>query len=372
MQKRKRAQGPTGGQGNIGIAPDTQACASSSSPKRLRAGSVSVLRSSLLFAGLATGCAHGPEVQPVDQGSLQSTLGAAVAALNREAQGIQPMYRSRFAQDFLSAVPHLPGIVPRRVGDRSVDEWGYYYGTRAVASPSDSPIVYAHLLEILSQDGAERSALIGRRILDLHARSIGAARILAGAGADAAAALSDPVQHALYTQPGDQGIVPIYGRDVAGRVQVFLSGQPGDVSNVAAAGGGYDMVLSRGVLLRGTIHPSEAADPKTQQALGMSDDDYLRRLLGLLKPGGKLLVYNLCPAPAPIGQPYNPYADCRSPFSQAQWQAAGFRVRDFDRSDTPSARSLGKALGWDRPDLGPRAIDLENNLFALYTLVERP
>ena len=49
----------------------------------------------------------------------------------------------------------------------------------------------------------------------------------------------------------------------------------------------------------------------------------------------------------------------------------GFRVRDYDRSDTPAARSLGRALGWDRPDLGARAMDLESNLFALYTLVER-
>mgnify|MGYP001018374921 CR=1 FL=1 len=54
-----------------------------------------------------------------------------------------------------------------------------------------------------------------------------------------------------------------------------------------------------------------------------------------------------------------------------QLQGAGFRVRDYDRSDTPAARSLGRALGWDRPDLGARAMDLESNLFALYTLVER-
>lgn len=299
-------------------------------------------------------------------------VGAAVATLNREAQSIQSLYKSRFVQDFLSAVSHLPGIVPRRIGDRSVDEWGYYFGS--AASHSESPIFYAHLLEIVAQDGGERSALIGRRILDLHGRSIGPTRIFAGAGADAASLLSDPIQRVLYSQPGDQGAVPIYGRDVLGRVQLFFGTLPGDAQSLASVGGGYDLVFSRGVLLRGMIHPSEAADPKTQLALGMSDEDYLRRLLGLLKPGGKLLVYNLCPAPAPapIGQPYNPYADCRSPFTQAQWQAAGFRVRDFDRSDTPGVRSLGKVLGWDRPELGAQAIDLNNNLFAQYTLVERP
>jgi hypothetical protein len=303
-------------------------------------------------------------------GSSQAMIGAAVAAMNREATAIRPLYKSRFAQDFLSAVPHLPGIVPRRIAGGSVDEWGYYLG--ASQSPSESPIFYTHLLELVAQDGGERSALIGRRILDLHGRSIGPARILAGAGADAASLLSDPGQRTLYGQPGDQGAVPIYGRDVAGRVQLFFGGLAGDAQSFAALGGGYDLVFSRGVLLRGLIHPTEGGDAKAQLSLGMSDDDYLRRLLGLLKPGGKLLVYNLCPAPAPIGQAYNPAADCRSPFTQAQWQAAGFRVRDFDRSDTPGVRSLAKALGWDRPERGAQAIDVDANLFAQYTLVERP
>ena len=368
MRKRLRVHGPTPAERSstsLDGLPDGSRWA-----HRARCRVLSAALACATCAGLLSGCVHGPEVQPTTQGSPPSTLGAAVAAMNREAQTVQAMYKSRFAQDFLSAVPHLSALVPRRVGDRSVDEWEYYFG--ANPTPSESPIFYAHLLEIAAQDGGERSALIGRRVLDLHGRSIGPTRILAGAGADAVSLLSDPGQLALYSQPGDQGIVPIYGRDVAGRVQVLLGSLLGDAASFAAVGGGFDLVFSRGVLLRGTIHPSEATDPKTQRSLGMSDEDYLRRLFSLLKPGGKLLVYNLCPAPAPIGQPYNPYADCRSPFTQAQWQAAGFRVRDFDRSDTPGVRSLGKALGWDRPELAARAVDLDTNLFAQYTLVERP
>lgn len=334
--------------------------------RRFRSG---WLLSATLSLGAISGCVSGPEVQPM-QGPAQTSIGAAVAAMNREAIGLMAQYKTRMAGEFLAAVAHLPGVVPRRVADRSVDEWGYYYGDNT--GPSASPIFYAHLLELCAQDGGERSALIGRRVLDLHGRSIGAARILAGAGADAVSVLSDPAQRLLYSQPGDQGAVPIYGRDVAGRVQLFFAPPVGDASSFAALGGGYDVVFSRNVLMRGLIHPSEAVDPKTGLSLGASDEDYLRRLWGLLKPGGRLIVYNLCPAPAPIGQAYNPYADCRSPFSQAQWQAAGFRVRDFDRSDTPAVRAIGKALGWDRADLGSRAIDVDSNLFAQYTLVERP
>lgn len=312
-------------------------------------------------------CKSGPEIQ-APTSAEQATIGMAVSTINREAQAVRPLFKSRFALDFLQAAPQLPGVVPRRLGEVSADEFVYYYGPQP--GPSRSPIAYAHLLDLIAQDGNERSALIGRRLLDLHGQAIGAVRLLAGAGADATAVLSDPQQRLLYSQPGDQGQVPVYGREVAGRVSLVFGGLPGDAASFAAVGSGYDFVFSCSVLKRGLIHPTPPQP--AQLALGMSDDDYLRRLYALLKPGGRLLIYNLCPAPAPIGQPEKPEADCRNPFPQAQWQQAGFRVRDYDRSDTPAARSLGKALGWDRPDLGPRAIDLETNLFALYTLVERP
>lgn len=316
---------------------------------------------------LLSACKSGPEIA-TPSSAEQATIGTAVAAINREAQAVRPIFKSRMALDFLAAAPQLPGVVPRRVGEASVDEWVYYYGPQP--GPSSSPVAFAHFLDLIAQDGNERSALIGRRLLDLHGQGIGVVRLLAGAGADATTVLSDPQQRLLYGQPGDQGQVPVYGRDVAGRVSLVFGPAPGDAATFAALGGGYDFVVSRSLLKRGLIHPTTTQP--AQLSLGMSDDDYLRRLLGLLKPGGRLLIYNLCPAPAAAGQPDKPESDCRNPFPQTQWQQAGFRVRDYDRSDTPAARSLGKALGWDRADLGSRAIDLENNLFALYTLVERP
>jgi hypothetical protein len=41
----------------------------------------------------------------------------------------------------------------------------------------------------------------------------------------------------------------------------------------------------------------------------------------------------------------------------------------FDMDDSAAARAMGKALGWDK---GESASDLETNLFAHYTLLERP
>ena len=61
--------------------------------------------------------------------------------------------------------------------------------------------------------------------------------------------------------------------------------------------------------------------------------------------------------------------DGRCPFPIALWEKAGFKVRVFDRIDTKSAREKGHVLEWDR---GDGAMELRNDLFALYTLVEKP
>jgi hypothetical protein len=81
------------------------------------------------------------------------------------------------------------------------------------------------------------------------------------------------------------------------------------------------------------------------------------------------MIYNLCPAPAKPGQPYIPWADGRSPFSREIWERAGFRVIAFDQDDSEAARRMGRALGWHE---GGGGMDLENNLFAFYTLAEKP
>jgi hypothetical protein len=82
-----------------------------------------------------------------------------------------------------------------------------------------------------------------------------------------------------------------------------------------------------------------------------------------------VLIYNLSPAPSKPGEAYKPWADGKSPFSAAQWKAAGFKVLAFDRNDDEAARAMGHALGWDR---GPNPMDLTGDLFTHYTLVEKP
>ena len=134
-------------------------------------------------------------------------------------------------------------------------------------------------------------------------------------------------------------------------------------------GGGYDLFVSKNVLKRGYIHPSQPVDEKKTIKLGVDDEAFVRAVFALLNPGGRMLIYNLAPAPAPPGKPYIPWADGRSPFPRELFERVGFRVVAFEVDDTAAARAMAHALGWDR---GPEAMDLSRDLFGQYTLVEKP
>lgn len=301
------------------------------------------------MVGLAA-CASGPELAP---GSAQSqSIGAGVSRIQREAQAVRPLVRSGWANEYLDATARLTGLAPRRMGAESIDEVGYYY------AGGDSPAFFARLLDLFG-DGETRH-LVGRRFLELSYTAIAPLRILAHAGSLAVGVSASPRLRALYSFPGDQGDVPLFGRAELGRVTLVHGQFPSEPGSVQATGSGYDAVVVKNLLKRGFVHPTDAAPPGTQVNLGVSDEEYLDSLFKLLRPGGRLLVYNLCPPPSPPGQPYKPEADCRNPFSQAKWQGAGFRVRDYDRNDTPVAQSFSQVLG------------LPSEIYATYTLVERP
>jgi hypothetical protein len=164
----------------------------------------------------------------------------------------------------------------------------------------------------------------------------------------------------LYSGPEDQGSA---GK---GRVALAIGRYPADEAVRARVGGGLDLFLSKNTLKRGYVHPDSGRAPID---LGMGAAAFLKTLHAALKPGGYVLIYNLGPAPSPPGQPYKAMADIRTPFSRADWEAAGFRVEALDRDDTGAARAMAAALGWDK---GAGAMDLQKDLFATYTLARRP
>lgn len=329
------------------------------------------------------GCASQPQLNsPADAASI----GRGVARLGREADGVRSLVRTRWAAELIAAVPSLPTVPPRRLyrtadGSRYygeleaqalsasqraallpelVDETGYYYGDGA------SPLFYARLLDLLAEGTV--AGMPGRRFLIWRSESIAAPRLLAVGGAAAIGLNPSPRLRALYSQPGDQGAVPLAGREVSGQVTLV----PSDLQAGGSVGQPVDGILVRNVLKRGYVHPAEPAQatpsaaPAQPIGLGGSDEEFVRSLYNALKPGGRLILYNLCPPLRP-GQPYDPDSDCRNPIAREVWQAAGFRVRDYDRSDTPAAREFGKALGFGE---GAAAANLDE-LSATYSLLER-
>ena len=303
-----------------------------------------------------------------------------VSVLGAEATALRPLFRSALARAFLDATPRLPRIEPRvvfcdsartrcwtaaeaaalpdtlraRLVERLLDE-RFYYVTRY-----GSPLAYARALEILSQAGLRD--LRGKRVADFGYGTIGHLRLMAQLGADAHGIDVDPMLRALYA--ADAGTLP------GGRGSIALHhGQwPATPELAAEVGDGYDLFLSKNTLKHGYIHPAEPVNPRMLVHLGADDSTYVAALARTVKPGGLALIYNLCPAPAPAGKPYIPWADGRCPFDRALLERAGFEALAFDRDDSPAARAMGRALGWDK---GERPMDLEHDLFATYTLLKR-
>jgi hypothetical protein len=279
------------------------------------------------------------------------------AAIRAEAAALRPLVDSDVARRFVDAAAQLPPVAKRTVrvgGKRRVIDEEYFYTTRY-----GSPLAYARPLDLLARAGFDEVA--GRTVVDFGYGGIGQLMMLASLGATAVGVDVDPLLRAMYAERD--------GRFGAGTLRTVDGRWPADPIVRATVGGGYDLFLSKNVLKRGYIHPEQPVPERQTIRLGVDDEAFLRAVFEALKPGGRMLIYNLAPAPAPPGKPYIPWADARSPFPRELYERVGFRVDAFDVDDTAAARVMARALGWDR---GPEAMNLERDLFALYTLVERP
>jgi hypothetical protein len=339
----------------------------------------------LLFLAACTPEAPPPVSPPAPTSTAAPAPPAkesTVDEIRREARALDPSVRTGLAKEFLAAAAGLPHEAPRRLWHDA--EKKHYYTDADAARLADAdrralvaqdvdeelfyvarfgtPIAYARPLEILGQ---ERGALAGKRVLDFGFGQIGQLRMFASMGAKATGIDVEPLLQALHSAPGDQGS---FG-DRGGEIRMLFGFFPADTKLRDAAGGGYDLFLSKNVLKRGYIHPERPAEEKHLIRLGVDDETFVRTVHGMLVPGGRALIYNLAPAQAPPDKPYIPWADGRCPFARELWEKAGFKVIEFDRDDTAAARAMGHTLGWDQ---GEDKMDLEHDLFGTYTLVEKP
>jgi SAM-dependent methyltransferase len=234
-------------------------------------------------------------------------------------------------------------------------------------------------LDLVAQAGL--SEIAGKRVLDFGYGLIGAPRLLASLGADVTGVDINPDLHAAYSFPGDQGPMSAdktRPQGLPGHLRLVLGRFPAEPLVRAAVGTGYDLIIAKNVLKNGYIHPEKPVEkPRHKFLLGVSDEDFVRTLALILNPYGRIIIYNLTPAPAKDDQPYKPWADGRCPFSEALFQRHGLRVvpPGLDRPDSPFVRQMGKLMGWDQPDPRPphdKGMDLENDLFASFTIIEKP
>ena len=321
---------------------------------------------------------------------------AATVVLQRladEAEALRPIAQSPLTRRFLDATRSLPAVSPRtlylnettreyfsaarkaalpatarnKLVEVQLDEYRYYF------TKYGSPLAYLRPLDLAAANGI--GDVVGKRILDFGYGGIGQLRLLASLGAHVTGIDPDSYLEALYSAERDQGAVPPAAgtrRGHPGTITLAHGYWPKDPRMVERVGRGYDLIVSKNTLKKGYIKPERKIDKRQQIDLGVSDDIFLKAIHDTLNPGGNLVIYNLYPKQSEARSAYNPQADARSPYSREQFEKAGLRVLAFNVEDHASARSLGRALKWDRNEKGEVTSDLDASLFAMFSILARP
>jgi hypothetical protein len=315
--------------------------------------------------------------------------------LRAEAGRLLPMTRTQSGQKFLIAASWLPLVDDREVyydkPNRKAltpDQWKalpeearsafekvtlteqFYYHTRY-----GSPMAYSRAIDLICESEGgdlkrERSLMSGKKLLDYGFGGIGHLRLLASLGIDVHGIEIDELLKAYYSDPTDTGEIEgalFGGREgPKGRITLHYGKFPADAAIAEAVGGGFDYIISKNTLKKGYVTPEQEVDPRAKVDLSVPPEEFLSKLVSIMNPGGKLMIYNISPKQNP--DKFIPWADGRCPWPREMLEKHGLRVLEFDRDDSAHARRMGEALEWN---IGANAMDLENNLFAMYTLVEK-
>ncbi len=311
-----------------------------------------------------------------------------------QSAALKPLVKSPMATNFLDAVRILPQPQPRtiyRTKDRSKAINANDYSKlspeqKAEYAPREcspdfyyftgygSPLVYARVLDVLAPVLPKRpEAMLGAlKLLDFGYGTIGHLKLLAACGADARGVDVEPMFAALYSEPGDIGLDTSHFRsqnESVGSVEIFTGRWPAEPALVTAIGGSYDIISSKNTLKAGYIHPTRPVDERFLVKLGVTDEEFLVATFKSLNSGGTFIIYNICPAQAPLDKPYLPHADGKSPFTQDQFIAAGFKILAFDVDDQAAILDYWLALGYNE---GKSREETAKDIFAWYTIVRKP
>lgn len=312
---------------------------------------------------------------------------SGIQRLRDEAKAVKSFVHSKLAQEFVEAAWQMPHVTPRKIyrddatrktiseadykkmaeEDRkklreiAVDDTLYYY------TKYGTPLAYCRPLEILSEAGF--TSVKDKKIVDFGYGGVGHLRMLASLEAETIGIDVDPFLPAIYCDEHDQGLVHSKSKTgKPGRVTLLNGHWPADEKVHAAAGGSWDLFVSKNTLKNGYLHPARPVDKRMLVDLGVSDDKFVEDVFKNLKPGGYFMIYNICPAPAPADKPYIPWADGQCPFPREMLEKAGFKVLAFDKKDDEQVRIMAHLLGWDE---GEGAMKLKDDLFAWYMLARK-
>jgi len=282
--------------------------------------------------------------------------------------GDRQIYTNREKRSLISEQEYeaLPADQKAGYTARSFSQKDYYY-TRY-----GSPLAYVRLVDLLATREDGQNFIKGKRVLDYGFGTIGHLRLLALLGADVTGVEVDPTLRAAYTAPFDTGIITgaPFPDDAApdGTLNLVFGSFPKDAAVAEAVGQGYDLIVSKNTLKNGYINPEQKVDKRMLVDLGVPRAEFLKDVATRLKPGGLFLIYNICPAQKKEPEKWIPWADGRCPFPREEFDAAGLEILALDADDTAAAREVGAALEWDQ---GPQPMDLQNDLFAHYTLARK-
>jgi SAM-dependent methyltransferase len=204
------------------------------------------------------------------------------------------------------------------------------------------------------------------KVLDYGCGTIGQLQLLAHCGFDAHGVDVEPLFAALYSEPGDTGVMG------DGSVSIHTGQWPAEEPLRKAVGDGFTLITSKNTLKNGYIHPSpppgQTVDPKRLVHLGVSDEEFVKHIHDALRPGGVFVIYNICPPQNPPDKEYIPWADGTTPFPREMFQKQGFEVIAFDALDQDWVINCFEKLGYAE---GKSRDELKKSYFCWYTIVRR-
>jgi hypothetical protein len=305
------------------------------------------------------------------------SVSPATMALQKDAKAIATQMKQPAALEFLKAAttlaPQFTRIVytnakerrsispaqfealkpdERAAFQRVEHDESFYFSTYY-----GSPVAYARAIDVAGANGL--TTLNGARILDIGFGAIGGPRMMAGAGARVSGVDVDSLLPALYRERADQGgVVGFDGR--TGSLTLHDGVFAGNVTLTKLIGKDFNLIITKNTMKTGFMKPANGRPPLV--SFEANDEVLLDTIYDALAPGGLFVIYNITGALDPA----KPSTDGRSPFTREQFSRANLNVLALDTNDDVATRAMGKALGWDK-QMG----DLEKNLFALYTVVQR-